>query len=186
MNAHFSNQQTLWKNIYKGNDHLQSHLQKNHVNRFFECKYNKTCGKFFKTKEERKSHIFNVHESRPGLSKCIYCKKMILLCTLSRHMLSRHKLVAIKCEYVKNCPTYFHTQAERDKHYLDVHNNRGAHTPKCFICGKFLSNVKSTYDHMRSHHKIELGSEIRAEVLHSKCPYCHSKFQGQITVKTHF
>jgi KRAB domain-containing zinc finger protein len=168
----------LCSKAFSRNDHLRSHLQKNHLNQFFECKYFANCGKFFKSKDERKLHIFNVHESRPGLTKCIYCKKMIQHCTISRHMLFRHKLVAIKCEYVQNCPTYFHTQAERNKHYLDVHNNHGAHKPKCSICGKFLSNVRSIYNHMRLHHKIELASDIRSEVLHSKCPYCHSKVKA--------
>jgi hypothetical protein len=95
---------------------LLFHLRNMHANEFLECNYNAYCSKVFKTEEERKSHILNVHKSSPNLAKCIYCKKMC--CNLSRHMQCRHSLESIKCKY---CATYFYAEEDREKHHVEVH-----------------------------------------------------------------
>jgi hypothetical protein len=160
--------------------HLRSHLQKNHVNQFFECKYNMTCCKFFKTKEERKSHILNVHESRPDLIKCIYCKKMFTPRFLTKHIKCGHKSIAIKCEYAKTCHVYFHSEEDRKKHYMNVHESDEKVKTKCPVCSKFMVS-KSIYYHMRFIHNIHLSKEGKLNsplCIFQKCPYCDAKIQS--------
>jgi hypothetical protein len=181
----------LCSKAFSTTTHLRRHLQKNHVNQFFECKYNTTCGKFFRTKEERKSHTFNVHESRPALIKCIYCKNMFTPSSLTKHIQSQHKSIGIRCEYARKCNVYFHSEEERNKHYMHVHKSDKTEKTKCPFCSKCLVST-SIYTHMRFVHKIHQSKEGKSNSsLHSyqKCPYCNAncKIQslGQHVSKLH-
>jgi hypothetical protein len=147
--------------------YLNIHMRNKHANEFFECKYNLHCGKFFKTEEERKSHVLNVHESGSKLAKCIYCKKMCPY--LIRHMRRHHNLEAIKCKY---CATYFHSEEDREKHHVEVHERD--EKSQCSICGKFLS-PDTIYGHMRNVHDIDPVSGDISKSSYSECPYCDVK-----------
>jgi hypothetical protein len=150
--------------------YLLIHMRNMHANEFFECKYNVHCGKVFKTEEERKSHIINVHKSGPKPAKCIYCKKMYF--GLSWHIRRHHNLEAIKCKY---CVTYFHSEEDREKHHVEVHERD--EKSQCSICGKFLSS-NFIYGHMRNIHDIDLVSGNKSKSSHSECPYCDAKVKN--------
>jgi hypothetical protein len=62
---------------------------------------------------------------------------------LSNHIKIQHK-EAIKCDFYKNCPNYFHTESEKNKHILEVHTEglqRNLTPEQCIYCGK-ICNVK--------------------------------------------
>jgi hypothetical protein len=147
--------------------YLLNHLRNKHANEFFVCEYNVYCGKVFKTEEERKSHILNVHESGPKLAECIYCKK--IYSKLWGHMRRHHSLEAIKCKY---CAIYFQSEEDREKHYAEVHERD--EKSQCSICGKFLS-ADAIYTHMRRIHDIDPVSGSKSNSSYSKCPYCDAK-----------
>jgi hypothetical protein len=150
--------------------YLLIHMRNKHANEFIVCEYNANCGKVFKTEEERKSHIINVHKSGSKLAKCIYCKKMSS--NFSRHMQRHHSLEAIKCNY---CATFFLSEEDREKHHVEVHGRD--EKSQCSICGKFLSS-RTIYSHMRSIHEIDLVSGNKSKSSYSECPYCDAKVKN--------
>jgi hypothetical protein len=157
---------------YCSNSSLLIHLRNKHANEFFVCEYNGRCGKVFKTEEERKSHVLDVHESDPKLAKCIYCKKMYF--ELFKHMHRHHNLEAIKCKY---CATYFHSEEDREKHHVEVHESDTKEKSQCTICGKFVSS-NAMYRHMRRMHDIDLVSGNKSKSSYSECPYCDAKVKS--------
>jgi hypothetical protein len=147
-------------------------MRHKHANEFFECDYYTNCGKVFKTEEERKSHILNVHEFGSKLAKCIYCKKMYS--NFSKHMRRHHSLEAIRCKY---CATYFHSEEDREKHHTEVHESDTKEKSKCSICGKFISS-DTIYAHMRRIHDIDLVPGDKSKSSHYECPYCDAKVKN--------
>jgi hypothetical protein len=163
-----------------------------HEDEMFFCKYNENCARFFKTKEEKDEHIKKVHESSTKFARCFYCKKMISKSYLSKHLRLFHKSVAIKCEYMQKCPTYFHSEDERKKHYIEVHEKDTEKNMWCKLCGKMINSNGCIFDHMRVVHKIEISSSKRAQEgiqsIDKKCIYCNEivkeiSFRRHISLK---
>jgi KRAB domain-containing zinc finger protein len=174
---------------------LTGHLRKMHSNEVIKCKYNSTGVKKSQAEEERR-----VHELRKGSLQCIYCKKFVRRYYLKEHIRIQHNSVAIKCEYLQNCPTYFHSKKERDEHYLKVHESDTKDRVKCAICCKMVSSIQ-IHRHMRLRHRLELNpgsGAIGVNPQFENCPYCNcylkkrslpdhvSRYHKSIAVKCNF
>jgi KRAB domain-containing zinc finger protein len=161
---------------------MHAHLRKKHANEIFECKYISTCASFFKTEEERSMHIIKVHESREDSVRCIYCKKFVRSYYLKDHIRIQHNSVAIKCEYLQKCPTYFLSKKERDEHYLKVHESDTKDRVKCAICCKMVCSSR-IYIHMRCYHKLEISLGARAKGVDPQfenCLYCNCVIEKRL------
>jgi hypothetical protein len=151
---------------------LLYHLHKKHADNFVLCDYNINCGKIFKTELEKKEHISKVHENRSRSIKCIYCNKITTTFHLQHHMQVHHKSIMIKCDYIKNCPTFFFSEQERSKHYEEVHENVALNRVKCSICNKFVGRSK-IHSHVKTKHKLEMRPK------YVQCRYCHLMIKRQ-------
>jgi hypothetical protein len=101
--------------------HLQNHHQHE---KYFKCSY-PICTEYFKTEEEQRKHIVEVHECFDEKFKCIYCGKFYArkrsLQPLVAHIHRVHSDIVIRCNGLKPCSTFFKTVEDRDKHVKSAH-----------------------------------------------------------------
>lgn len=87
------------------------------------CKSHK-CVTFFLTDAEREEHEERTHGKGEFKKRfrCTFCGALFLSCLarLNKHIKKKHK-EAIKCDFHQNCPNYFRSESEKNKHVLEVH-----------------------------------------------------------------
>jgi len=155
---------------------LAKHIRSHHKSEAIKCNYNKKCGFYFRTEQERRKHIEKVHEKNTGkLMKCIYCQRTTSY--LSRHVRIHHEQEAIQCNL--NCTTYFLSQEDKQKHISQVHKKKN--TVKCIYCEKMLRDKQ--WQHMKICHK-DVAIKCNFSI---KCPtYFHTEEErDQHVLKIH-
>lgn len=166
---------TKWSCIYCDNStitynckqSLYYHFKKSHPGEVIKCQYNRKCAKLFKTNEEREVHVKAFHENANGRKKrsCIYCKKLVYFDHFYRHMRNHHKDVAIRCDFIKTCPTYFESQIEKKRHIQEKHLIvEPAQRLKCIYC-KVSFSSKPTL----SHHVNRIHDDTKIKCTVSGC-----------------
>jgi len=129
----------------------------------------------------------------------------------SRHMKVHHKEIAIKCNFKKHCPAYFHSLEERDKHVFEVHmEGKNLKEINCVYCEESFLVRAHLFQHVaQKHSEVEIKcsvlkcreyfrtqedrekhfEEVHAEVENSKmykCDLCCYKSNFKVNLKQHF
>jgi hypothetical protein len=157
-----------WKSVW-------SHMKRHHK-KAIRCSY-KFCPSYFKTSDEQKLHIKQVHEQKESKLQCLYCGAWFSKNHLAPHVRLMHKKVAIKCTQL-NCKSYFKSKTERQEHMVKVHLVEKKLMKKaCFYCGK-LCFAYALSNHMYSTHKK----------IMNRCSYlrCKSFFHTKEELDEHF
>jgi len=156
--------------------YLPEHVGIYHKSEAIKCNFNGRCATYFLSYEDKQKHMAQVHEKL--CIKCIYCEKMLKKSN-SDHMKYHHKDVAIKCNFSTKCPTYFHTEEERDEHVLKVHQTaKPAKKVKCIYCEKRFLGRASCFEHVSKYHSKE---KIKCEFYK-----CHQFFRTREEKEKHF
>jgi len=136
---------------YKG---LWSHMKLVHKDAAIRCSY-RFCSTYFFSQEEKQIHLEEVHE-KGDTTKCVYCDFAFTAIILRQHIRNCHSDIAIKCNFTLNCPTFFTSVQQRERHVQEVHK-----TPKreekhtCFYCGLEFGSRQKLYVHVRVKHQHE-------------------------------
>jgi hypothetical protein len=155
--------------------HFDLHAKKHHPTQIFnKCRFGR-CYERFLTDVNRMKHEKEIHDSKSKWKRCIYCNKLVL--HLSTHINIVHKSEAIKCNFLLNCPNYFHSVKERDEHIAKVHSSV-VEDFNCMYCSKMYSCLKSLRVHIEIKH---LDVSIRCS-FHQ----CHLYFLSQSERNDHF
>ncbi|XP_059481596.1 zinc finger protein 808-like [Neocloeon triangulifer] len=164
--------------------------------------------------EERASTVTNVPENNLQKTlniECCYCGQ--IFARKSRwifHIKSKHSKTAIRCNYHKNCCTYFKTTGERESHVKEFHMKPKSHELyDCIYCQlkamkrfTFLNHVKLKHSDVaiKCHFKgcasyfkseAELAPHIEAKhksIEESKkfqCSVCNFRSKSRIVVVEH-
>jgi hypothetical protein len=133
---------------------LSRHYQERHKGEYFRCSYNNMCVLYFKNQDDLQQHIAKCHESDfSNKLMCTYCNKYVPRYTLLAHVKAHHKLVAIKCNYMKTCLSYFLNEKDRQEHIQEVHQpSTPANRHKCLFCLKIFKKLSDLKTHARKHH----------------------------------
>jgi len=145
---------------------LSIHVRTNHKSEAIKCNFSKKCDTFFLTNDEREKHILDIHKTKKQMEKasCCYCKKILASkVNVLKHINLVHSDVKIKCPIFK-CATFFHSQSEREKHFIEKHSESENSKPwKCQQC-----DYKTTQSiHLKSHQETMHGTE---NIICPKCP----------------
>jgi hypothetical protein len=136
-----------WSCAYK--PILRRHMREKHKGEVFQCKYNTKCSLYLKTQDDLQKHIMEIHEcDKINKSQCVYCEKFMEHKSMLPHVKCYHKSVSIKCNFKMNCPTFFLTKEDLEKHVLEVHHfGKVVDNVKCAQC----SNVYGSFFNLRDH-----------------------------------
>jgi hypothetical protein len=145
---------TFCPKILHYGESLRKHMKAIHKNAV-KCK-SKRCNSYFSTEPERQQHEekFHLNGEFNKAAKCIYCGALKSRGTLSTHIKKQHK-DAIKCDFNKTCPNYFHTESEKNKHILEVHTEglqRNLTPEQCIYCGKICNGKHCLRLHVTTNH----------------------------------
>jgi hypothetical protein len=139
------------------NSNLSRHYRERHRGEVIRCRYNTMCVLYFKTQDDLQKHIRESHEADSSNKvRCIYCSKLVLRYHLNPHVKTYHKAACIKCNYLRNCLSYFHTEKDRQQHILKVHQpaTEGIRCPFCTkVFDKFFELRKHAH---KKHSKVVL------------------------------
>jgi len=145
--------QCVYCGVYLINHKSQwSHMKFKHKDVAIRCPY-QNCSTYVRSREEKLIHVQQVHE-KPGTVKCIYCESVLKSNkVLKDHVLYQHSDVAIKCNYNRNCPSFFKNLEQRDEHIKEKHQvERVKKKLSCLYCNKELEQGSNYRNHMRFVH----------------------------------
>jgi hypothetical protein len=152
-----------------------SHMKTRHKN-FIRCSY-KVCTLYFKTSDEQKQHIQQVHAQENINLQCLYCGIWCSKRYLVPHVKIKHKDIALQCTKV-NCILYFKTESERQEHLEKVHlAERKKKKQSCFYCGKIYPTTSLSGHINLMHSKISIKCSIFK---------CKSYFHTKKELEKHF
>jgi len=111
------------------------HVSRHHKSEAIKCNFNRICANFFRTKEERRKHILEVHQLQKEKQECIICGKMIQSASaLKLHVRRIHLSKGVKCRFV-GCDKYSFCKSEQEKHFRKEHTeNEDPDGFKCAVC----------------------------------------------------
>jgi hypothetical protein len=154
---------------------MRSHLRETHKEQFlstFKCLFR--CPEFFLTEAERNKHIESFHNNRLAV-RCIYCNKLCMRTKLlHKHINDCHISIKIWCRF-RGCCQYFHTQADLEAHYKQVHWKKENPIMQCSQCDYMSDNIYK----LKSHTSVNHGTKNKW------CPKCEKCFRSSISLKTH-
>lgn len=162
------------------NSSMRKHVTAKHevqMQSAFSC--SKRCGRYFFTELERDQHVTSAHKRAPLVRievKCIYCNKLCSgIESLNGHTRYHHPDVRIRCRIFR-CGQYFHTQAQLDTHFEQVHSK--IEESKKFQCSNcdFRSDYKKN---LKAHFALKHG------VRNIPCPKCAKYFNSSYVLKMH-
>ncbi|XP_059476821.1 zinc finger protein 699-like [Neocloeon triangulifer] len=86
------------------------------------------------------------------LYKCIYCKKSFSIkrC-LTIHIESKHRNIAIRCNFFEKCANYFLSTKDRDEHIKKLHYQL-KERPGCIFCSVYFTSRNALNGHMKNFH----------------------------------
>ena len=161
---------------------LRRHMRKKHQGEVIQCKYSNKCSLYFKTQADLQQHISESHEAaKSDKLQCIYCSKFLPSNDLTRHMKIHHKSVAIKCNFLSNCRTYFRSKEDLERHIQDVHQPGVALKKlKCPCCPDVFIDFERVQIHAKREH---LQSIVKCN--HKRCKFmCTGPKLLEIHMKT--
>jgi hypothetical protein len=145
---------------------LSRHYRGRHRGEVFRCSYNNMCVLYFKTQDDLQKHIRESHEAdTSNKMRCIYCSKLVPRYGLNTHVKTQHKTASIKCNYLRNCLSYFLTEKDRQEHILEVHQP-ASEGVTCPFCSKIYDKVIELRKHAYKKHSRAV----------EKCSYTRCKF----------
>ncbi|XP_030033831.2 zinc finger protein 62 isoform X2 [Manduca sexta] len=143
---------------------LQRHMNAVHSNNNRICDF---CGKSFRNVTNLKVHISYTHT---GTCECHICgAKYKNQWCLARHKAKHHDVKDYKCT---KCAEQFHSQYQRQKHLIKVHDE--GH--KCTYCGRMFTRNSFMKDHIRRTHLKEKNVP---------CSVCNEKFFDNYLLRMH-
>jgi hypothetical protein len=155
-----------------------SHMKTQHKN-VIRCTY-KLCPSFFKTSDEQKQHIQQVHAQENINLQCLYCGIWCSKRYLVPHVKRKHKDIALQCTKV-NCILYFKTESERQEHLEKVHlaerRKKKEKQQACFYCG-ISYPTSSLHRHI---HAMHSGNYVKCGIY-----MCQSYFRTKKELEKHF
>jgi hypothetical protein len=153
---------------------LRRHMRKKHQGEVIQCKYSNKCSLYFKTQADLQQHISESHEAaKSDKLQCIYCSKFLPRNDLIIHIKIHHKPVAIKCNFLSNCPTYFLTKEDLERHIEDVHQPKiPFHHNKCPCCFKVFKHFCLVKKHVE---RVHFKSIFKCSLKHCRFVCVDSK-----------
>ncbi|XP_059476700.1 zinc finger protein 234-like [Neocloeon triangulifer] len=133
-----------------------------------------------KTRNASNTNAEEKVEPNSSYKKCCYCSKLNIPKTeWTKHIKNEHANVAIKCNYRKDCVSYFKNVEERDAHVKEFHLK-----PKveilydCIYCPLKRFKHRSFLRHVKSNHQ-----NVAIRCVNSKCTMF---FKTQADLDLHF
>lgn len=167
--------------LFFPNNCMIKHLNYKHqlqMKNAFKCTFR--CHRYFLTESERDQHSASAHTKAAIVRQeveCIYCNKF---CTdreaLHSHVKHNHSDVQVRCKFRGCSEPYFHTRAQLDAHFEQVHRieeeNKKWRCPKCDY---------GTKDKIKIKYHVALMHGER----NKRCSECDKCFSTAKTLKDH-
>lgn len=155
---------------------LGTHVKSKHESQAIKCKFQ--CRTYFLSEGDRDEHIVNVHSKALVIRDfiCIYCNKSYFSpSSFHLHVHQVHTEIYIRCN-LRGCKEYFLSQSDKNKHYLEMHQEKEAKKSlKCINCNYKTVSKRHLREHIeRKHNKAKVP-----------CPKCSKIFKSQSFLDVH-
>jgi hypothetical protein len=162
--------------VFEDKRYLRIHSKRMHKNIMIKCKY-LICGSYFKCEADHLQHVEEIHKQRENTKKCVHCNKWVQ--QMSEHVKNHHNHVNIKCNFSRNCGSYFKNESDREEHSKKVHLSvKVKQKVDCIYCGKPYPHTSAMGKHIKLMHSL---IAIRCSII-----YCPKYFITQEDCNKHF